>query len=48
VEYNAWALSRGARLSLSQSKALQPGQAVLPRELTRERFLTPYFATFVE
>uniref|UniRef100_A0A383V943 FAD linked oxidase N-terminal domain-containing protein n=1 Tax=Tetradesmus obliquus TaxID=3088 RepID=A0A383V943_TETOB len=48
LEYSAWAVSRGATPSLSQSKGLLPGQAGLPRHLTRSRFLTPHYAQFVE
>lgn len=46
-EYTAWAVSMGAIPSLSQTKGLQPGQASLPKHLTRERFLTPYYSAFV-
>jgi hypothetical protein len=45
--YTAWAVSMGAIPSLSQTKGLQPGQASLPAHLTRERFLTPYYKSFV-
>jgi hypothetical protein len=48
VEYTAWAVERGATPSLSQTKGLLPGQASLPQQLTRERFLTAYYAQFVE
>ncbi|WIA42207.1 hypothetical protein OEZ86_009467 [Tetradesmus obliquus] len=48
LEYSAWAVSRGATPSLSQSKGLLPGQAGLPQQLTRSRFLTPHYAQFVE
>lgn len=46
-EYNKWAISMGANVSLSQTKALKAGDATLPRRVTRERFLTPFFRTFV-
>lgn len=45
--YTTWAVSMGAIPSLSQTKGLQPGQATLPAHLTRERFLTPYYQSFV-
>ncbi|KAF8056371.1 hypothetical protein HT031_006370 [Scenedesmus sp. PABB004] len=46
--YTAWAVSQGGAPSLSQTKGLVPGQASLPARLTRQRFLTPYFAQYVE
>lgn len=45
--YTAWAVSMGAIPSLSQTKGLKPGQVTLPKALTRERFLTPYYKSFV-
>jgi hypothetical protein len=45
--YTAWAVSMGAIPSLSQTKGLKPGQVTLPKHLTRERFLTPYYKSFV-
>eukprot|EP00775_Hariotina_reticulata_P008748 gene8748-8928_t len=44
--YTTWAISQGGQPSLSQTKGLQPGQATLPRHLTRPRFLTSYYAKF--
>jgi len=46
--YTAWAVSMGAIPSLSQTKGLKPGQVTLPKHLTRERFLTPYYKSFTE
>ncbi len=47
-QYNTLALHHKATVSLSQTKCLKAGQASLPAELTRERFLTPFFRQFVQ
>ncbi len=47
-QYNTLALQHNAVVSLSQTKCLKPGQATLPVELTRERFLTSFFKQFVQ
>lgn len=46
-DYTAWAVSKGAVPSLSQTKGLVKGQVVLPKALTRSRFLTPFYKEFV-
>lgn len=33
--------------NLSQTKGLVPGQTVMPKELTRERFLMPYHSAML-
>lgn len=45
--FTAWALGAGARVSLSGTLGLAPGQAALDARAVRRRFLTPRLAAFV-